>query len=100
MGWRDRQKSLLLPVAGEIFLLTLPFIERRYRRSKALLQVFGKASYQVSLPFRVKKSLCSPRMGVARDLTTYWANKSRKAAPGAPVLSFAIFGTGQFNEHR
>jgi hypothetical protein len=32
MGWRDRQKSLLLPVAGEIFLLTLPFIERPYRR--------------------------------------------------------------------
>src|SRR5580704_5996554 len=32
MGWRDRQKSLLLPVAGEIFLLTLPFIERPYRK--------------------------------------------------------------------
>ena len=33
MGWRAGQKSLLLPVAGEVFLLTLPFIERRYRRS-------------------------------------------------------------------
>src|ERR1700682_953110 len=32
MGWRARQKSLLLPVAGEFFLLTLPFIERAYRR--------------------------------------------------------------------
>src|SRR5271156_6773850 len=31
IGWRAWQKSLLLPVAGEIFLLTLPFIERRYR---------------------------------------------------------------------
>ena len=29
MGWRAGQKSLLLPVAGESFLLTLPFIERR-----------------------------------------------------------------------
>ena len=28
MGWRAAQKSLLLPVAGEFFLLTLPFIER------------------------------------------------------------------------
>ncbi len=28
VGWRARQKSLLLPVAGEVFLLTLPFIER------------------------------------------------------------------------
>src|ERR1700746_2267700 len=27
MGWRAGQKSLLLPVAGEFFLLTLPFIE-------------------------------------------------------------------------
>jgi hypothetical protein len=32
MGWRARQKSLLLPVAGEFFLLTLPFIERGDRR--------------------------------------------------------------------
>src|SRR6266478_1902862 len=31
MGWRAGQKSLLLPVAGEFFLLTLPFIERGYR---------------------------------------------------------------------
>ena len=31
MGWRAAQKSLLLPVAGEFFLLTLPFIERGNR---------------------------------------------------------------------
>src|SRR5271155_3062433 len=31
-GWRAWQKSLLLPVAGEVFLLTLPFIERGYRK--------------------------------------------------------------------
>ena len=28
MGWRVGQKSLLLPVAGEFFPLTLPFIEQ------------------------------------------------------------------------
>ena len=33
LGWRAGQKSLLLPVAGESFLLTLPFIERGYRTS-------------------------------------------------------------------
>jgi hypothetical protein len=33
MGWRAGQKSLLLPVAGEFFLLTLPFIERGNRPS-------------------------------------------------------------------
>src|SRR5882724_3050815 len=33
MGWRAGQKSLLLPVAGEFFLLTLPFIERANRTS-------------------------------------------------------------------
>ena len=42
-GWRAWQKSLLLPVAGEIFLLTLPFIERPYRK---LTLVTGNATYQ------------------------------------------------------
>src|SRR6516162_6695439 len=28
VGWRAGQKSLLLPVAGEVFLLTLPFIDK------------------------------------------------------------------------
>ena len=32
VDWRAGQKSLLLPVAGDVFLLTLPFIERAYRR--------------------------------------------------------------------
>ena len=40
MGWRDWQKSLLLPVAGELFLLTLPFIERG-NRSCQVLAAFG-----------------------------------------------------------
>src|SRR5258707_9276071 len=31
MGWRVRRTSSLLPVAGEVFLLTLPFIERACR---------------------------------------------------------------------
>jgi hypothetical protein len=38
MGWRAGQKSLLLPVAGEFFPLTLPFIERAYRRCEVLLR--------------------------------------------------------------
>jgi hypothetical protein len=33
VGWRAGHKSVLLPVAGGVFLLTLPFIERRYRLS-------------------------------------------------------------------
>ena len=33
MGRRAGQKSLLLPVAGEFFLLTLPFIERGNQKS-------------------------------------------------------------------
>jgi len=36
MGWRAGQKFLLLPVAGESFLLTLPFIERGYLRCGVL----------------------------------------------------------------
>jgi hypothetical protein len=35
MGWRAGHKSVLLPVAGEVFLLTLPFIERRNRKLAA-----------------------------------------------------------------
>src|SRR5580693_6771772 len=46
MGWRAGQKSLLLPVAGEFFLLTLPFIERGYRK----LEVLGLTSYMELLP--------------------------------------------------
>ena len=45
LGWRAGQKSLLLPVAGEVFLLTLPFIERRYRTSLTMptpVKLFSK----------------------------------------------------------
>ncbi len=37
VGWRAWQTSLLLPVAGEVFPLTLPFIERRYRKIGVLV---------------------------------------------------------------
>jgi hypothetical protein len=49
MGWRDEQKSLLLPVAGKVFLLTLPFIERRYRvrREKAVVHSAGKPAREL-----------------------------------------------------
>src|SRR5580693_4103913 len=33
VGWRIGQTSVLLPVVGEMFLLTLPFIERGNRPS-------------------------------------------------------------------
>src|SRR6266446_6809965 len=33
MGWRAQRTCSLLPVAGKVFLLTLPFIERANRRS-------------------------------------------------------------------
>src|SRR5882762_2165894 len=46
MGWRAGQKSLLLPVAGEFVLLTLPFIERANRRSEVLLHNFGNPTYR------------------------------------------------------
>src|SRR6476660_6126296 len=45
-GWRAGQKSLLLPVAGEVFLLTLPFIERGNRKSEVLLHISGYATYR------------------------------------------------------
>jgi hypothetical protein len=39
VGWRAEQKSLLLPVAGEVFLLTLPFIERGNRNGPTTARV-------------------------------------------------------------
>src|SRR5258706_8276285 len=53
-GWRAWQKSLLLPVVGEVFPLTLPFIERAYRRSEI-------AKNQMSgFPCRFKRSMQHP----------------------------------------
>jgi hypothetical protein len=47
MGWRAGQKSLLLPVAGEFFLLTLPFIERGNRKSEVRVrEMSGNATNQ------------------------------------------------------
>jgi hypothetical protein len=36
MGWRAQRTTSFSPVAGEFFLLTLPFIERAYRKLEAL----------------------------------------------------------------
>jgi hypothetical protein len=38
VGWRAGQKSVLLPVAGEFFPLTLPFIERGYQKSEVMVR--------------------------------------------------------------
>jgi hypothetical protein len=47
VGWRAGQKSLLLPVAGEVFPLTLPFIERRAKTQEPLNMTWaGKQSEQ------------------------------------------------------
>jgi len=50
MGWRAGQKSLLLPVAGAFFPLTLPFIERGYRPcgfSLFRLRLYGQVTADV-----------------------------------------------------
>jgi hypothetical protein len=39
LGWTARPSDLRLPVAGEVFLLTSPFIERRYRKNEVSLQM-------------------------------------------------------------
>jgi hypothetical protein len=68
-GWTTRPSPLRLPVAGELFLLTSPFIERRYRRCGVLDR------YLSGLP---------PYQGVGRNtlwlicgikVTLCWANR-------------------------
>src|SRR6202789_3891624 len=66
MGWRDRQKSLLLPVAGEIFLLTLPFIERPYRKLAFIVRL--RDQQFVEKLFRVVISRCA----ATRNLSFCW----------------------------
>ena len=49
LGWRDWQKSWLLPVLGKVFLLTLPFIECPYRRCGVLARnMSGNATREIS----------------------------------------------------
>ena len=38
MGWRAQRTTSLSPVAGEFFLLILPFIERAYRQAESLVR--------------------------------------------------------------
>src|SRR5215475_12743821 len=42
MGWKAPRTFPLLPVAGEFFLLTFPFIERGYRQVAASTHLDGK----------------------------------------------------------
>src|SRR5712664_1283097 len=44
MGWRAQRTCSLLPVAGKVFLLTLPFIERASRKSEVLLHISGNST--------------------------------------------------------
>jgi uncharacterized protein (UPF0261 family) len=48
----------------------------------------------------ITKTVVRMACGLVHGLATRPANKSRKAASIAPVLSFTNFGTGQSNEHR
>jgi hypothetical protein len=41
LGWMAGRISSLPPVAGEVFLLTSPFIERAYRRSGSVAGAVG-----------------------------------------------------------
>src|SRR5258708_38065459 len=47
VGWRAWQKSLLLPVAGEFFLLTLPFIEPFIERTNGTSAVHFQPKVEV-----------------------------------------------------
>src|SRR4029077_5390783 len=71
MGWRARQKSLLLPVAGEFFLLTLPFIERAYRTSACRVQVRAQIAYRAVHPPSIKivSPVINDAAGEARNTT-------------------------------
>jgi len=47
LRWTARPSTPRLPVAGEAFLLTSPFIERPYRRNEVLLYISG---YRLEIP--------------------------------------------------
>ncbi len=79
-GWRAWQKSLLLPVAGEIFLLTLPFIERSYRPSKVLVRHMSGYATNQDLAAKSDDNIgaavsCAPNLAYPRN--------TREAAPVA-----------------
>ena len=91
LGWRAWQTSMLLPVAGEVFLLTFPFIERRYRK-------FGVLAWYIS-----DKASTRPLISASRRLryclsSLYWKSLSEtldarmvlpssRRFPGRPSLT-------------
>ena len=80
MGWRVSRRSLLSPVAGEVFLLTLPFIERRYRQSRfSLFRVGDKSGPKVYSAGKQRQAIAKSQHGIlARRRTT----SSQKAFQG------------------
>jgi hypothetical protein len=69
------------------------------RHKTTMLIISGRRQWSRSLPCRVRKRLCASCLELIHDLANRRANKSRKAASIALVLSFTNFGTGQSSEH-
>ena len=85
MGWRAEQKSLLLPVAGEFFLLTLPFIERRNRRVH-----FSGGTLPISRPgFLVPGFVDRSTIG---RLISLVISEKREGSIGLPFAGQNVFG--------
>ena len=81
MGWRAGHKSVLLPVAGEVFLLTLPFIERRYRK---LTLACPNAKVKERLP------LTSPRFPRYNRITRHACRHRRSCREGGDPVRYGL----------
>jgi len=80
LGWMAGRISLLPPVAGEVFLLTSPFIERAYR----------KGSFQYEL-FRYPRRAEAKRYVLMRTkLITKYQKKFRQTNRPQNVTSSAL----------
>jgi hypothetical protein len=84
LGWRAGQKSLLFPVAGEFFLLTLPFIERGYWTTEIYLGItypvppFSETSRHVILGKQLRAFLNrAPRSTSVPLRTRLWPASGR-----------------------
>jgi hypothetical protein len=71
VGWKVRRTPSLLPVDGEVFLLTLPFIERAYRTSSVLARnMSGNLTYRELIQHCRGRLLV--RRGVGVEKLAHW----------------------------